>query len=121
MYNGDDWRPRPEGIQRLDPKGVLKTGFYEMPGQDDLRPGIDTRQGPLQPWNGTWTGYSLRKFLDRGLSALDNAFATPWPHLRYAEVLLNKAEASANLGDTQGGACLRRIPVFRRASLDDRG
>jgi hypothetical protein len=92
-----------------------------MPGQDDLRPGIDTRQGPLQPWNETWTGYSLRKFLDRGLSALDNAFATPWPHLRYAEVLLNKAEASANLGDTQGGACLRRIPVFRRASLDDRG
>ena len=26
-------------------------------------PGLDTRQGPIEDWNGSYTGYYMRKFL----------------------------------------------------------
>jgi len=101
LYNGADWRPRPEGLQSLDPKGVIQTGWYEDPDREGLRPGLDTREGPVQTWNGTKTGYNLAKFVDRDILPSQGQAYNEWQFLRYAEVLLNYAEASANLGDTQ--------------------
>jgi len=109
LYNGADWRPHPPGMS--DPKGVIQTGWYEYPGrggsydeagiQGNLRPGLDTREGPVQTWNGTKTGYNLKKFVDRNIDPQNEQAYNPWPFLRYAEVLLNKAEAAANLGNDQ--------------------
>jgi hypothetical protein len=108
-FNGADWRPRPSGLADIDPMGVIQTGWYEHPDrggnaseagvQGDLRPGLDTREGPVQVWNGTKTGYNLRKFVDRDIEPNNAQAYNPWVFLRYAEVLLNYAEASAELGE----------------------
>ena len=107
MYNGGDWRPRPPGLQERDPKGVIQTGWYEDPelggsaGDDqisgDLRPGMDTRESGIQNWNGTKTGYNVAKFVDRDIIPGQEKAHNPWQFIRYAEILLNKAEAAANM------------------------
>lgn len=109
MYNGKDWRPRPEGFQSLDPEGIIQTGWYEHPDQGgdpnqggiqgDPRAGLDTRESGIQEWNGTKTGYYVAKFVDRDINPSEEQAHNPWPFIRYAEVLLNKAEAAANLGN----------------------
>lgn len=101
QFNGKLWRDRPTGIQSLDPRGVVQTGWYEVPGQSEMRPGLDTRESPIQNWNGTKTGYNLSKFVDRSISPDQAQAFNPWVHLRYAEVVLNYAEASAELGEPQ--------------------
>ncbi|HEU4552081.1 MAG TPA: RagB/SusD family nutrient uptake outer membrane protein [Chitinophaga sp.] len=57
--------------------------------------GKDSKDGPSN-WNTTKTGYYLRKFMD-DKNPIDNpwnvAGLQPWIYLRYAEVLLNYAEA----------------------------
>ncbi len=98
LYNGRVWRPRSGGAAEADPRGVIQTGFYEMPGQATLRPGLDTREGPIQNWNGTKTGYNMAKFLDNTIVPNEQQAFNPWVHIRYAEILLNYAEAAAELG-----------------------
>jgi hypothetical protein len=48
-----------------------------------------------EPWNTSPTGYYLRKFLNENISLEDwNSMGTsPWRYIRYAEILLNYAEA----------------------------
>jgi hypothetical protein len=57
--------------------------------------GKDSKDGPSN-WNTTKTGYYLRKFMDDKYP-IDNpwnvAGLQPWIYFRYAEVLLNYAEA----------------------------
>lgn len=57
--------------------------------------GKDSKDGPSN-WNTTKTGYYLRKFMD-DRNPIDNpwnvAGLQPWIYFRYAEVLLNYAEA----------------------------
>jgi hypothetical protein len=57
--------------------------------------GKDSNDGPSN-WNTTKTGYYLRKFMDDSYpieNPWDVAGRQPWIYLRYAEVLLNYAEA----------------------------
>ena len=63
--------------------------------------GMDSRQGPIEAWNATITGYYVRKFGDETIIKPrgTNIGNTPWPHFRYNEVLLNYAEAKYYLGD----------------------
>ena len=100
LYNGRLWRDRTGGAAEIDPRGVIQTGWYEVAGQPDLRAGLDTREGPIQNWNGTRTGYNMAKFLDRSIIPNEQQSFNPWIHIRYAEVLLNYAEAAAELGMT---------------------
>ncbi len=97
LYNAAVWRPRPPGLDALDPVGVIETGWFEMP-DGTLRAGLDTRESFVQNWNGTKTGYNLAKFVDEDLLPDRQQQFNPWPFLRYAEVLLNYAEAAAELG-----------------------
>jgi len=57
--------------------------------------GKDSKDGPSN-WNTTKTGYYLRKFMNDNFP-IDNPWNTaglqPWIYIRYAEVLLNYAEA----------------------------
>lgn len=108
LHNGTVWRERPGGLAELDPVGVYQPGWYETePGQydpngseprADTQPGLDTREGPNEQWNGTRSGYNMRKFIDRSILPGSEQAHNPWIFLRYAEVLLNYAEASAELG-----------------------
>ena len=98
QFSGADWRSRPSGEPAsVDPAGVILTGKYEMP-DGSMKFGLDTGNGP-QPWNSSRTGYNLRKFVDRDVVPHQEQAYNPWIFIRYAEVLLNKAEAEANLGN----------------------
>lgn len=103
LFNNAQWRPRPSAFRAPSDanQGIIQTGFYEMPDQDALRPGLDTRGSPNQQWNGTKTGYNLRKFIDRDINPNQERGFNPYVHLRYAEILLNYAEAAAELGQTE--------------------
>jgi hypothetical protein len=57
--------------------------------------GKDSNQGPSN-WNASQTGYYLRKFMNDAYP-IDNPWSVaggqPWIYMRYAEILLNYAEA----------------------------
>jgi len=55
-YDGAKWRPRPSDAAAKDPVGVVQTAYYEKP-DGTVVPGLDTRNSPLEDWNGTYTGY----------------------------------------------------------------
>lgn len=99
FYNGSQWRERPSDMVELDPEGIVETANFEVEGQPELRPGLDTRGGPIEDWNGTYTGYYTRKFLDINVDHQFNMQEHPWIFIRFAEVLLNYAEASVELGE----------------------
>jgi hypothetical protein len=75
LYNGAEYRGR--NVETF------------TPGGQDSKDGKDN-------WNASKTGYYLRKFIDDDLpinNPWDVAGIQPWIYLRYAEILLNYAEA----------------------------
>lgn len=96
-YDGAKWRPRPSDAAGRDPVGIVQTGYYEKP-DGTLIPGLDTRNSPLEDWNGTYTGYYMRKFIDPSINAQYDKQEQPWRYIRYSEILLNYAEACIELG-----------------------
>ncbi len=105
LYEGANWRKRPADVYDLDPKGIIQVGFWETwnpaTSQVDIIPGLDTRKGPIEDWNGTYTGYYLRKFMDASVDAQFTKQDIPWRLIRYTEVLLNYAEACLGLGQEE--------------------
>lgn len=97
LYDGAKWRVRPDDLIGADPDGILQTGFYEEEDGSFIG-GLDTRQG-IDDWNGTYTGYYLRKFIDPSINHQYEKQRLPWRQIRYAEVLLNYAEACIELDD----------------------
>lgn len=101
FYDGATWRKRYSDVAKFDPVGIVQT-FKEITLPDgSTLPGIDTRHGPVQNWNGSYTGYYCRKFLDPTNDQLAIAQEVPWIFFRYAEILLNYAEAAIELGEYQ--------------------
>ncbi|MGV3556641.1 RagB/SusD family nutrient uptake outer membrane protein [Larkinella arboricola] len=80
LYDGAKWQDR-------------ELGSY-LPG------GPDSSEG-AEGWNASFTSYSVRKFIDESVRrpSATNLGNTPWIFIRYAEVLLNYAEALYQLGD----------------------
>ena len=68
---------------------------HHLPG------GLDSREGPNESWNASQTGYAIRKFCDESITlpGPQNQGDAPWIFIRYAEVLLNYAEAMYMLGN----------------------
>lgn len=113
--DGNEWgRPRPADAQGLDPTplGRLQCGYYEVTNGDaqisiDLPDGtkvqfkgmngIDTRQGPIEDWNGSWTGYYERKLIDPTIDGQNYPQLVPWTYIRLAEMYLVAAEACIEL------------------------
>ena len=117
-YDGGRWVTRPPDAVHLDPVGIIQT-FTEVTLPDGSTvPGLDTRNGPIEAWNGTYAGYYVRKFVD---PAVDHQFEmqdVPWIFIRYAEILLNYAEDSIELGDlAEATDALNRIR--RRAAMPE--
>jgi hypothetical protein len=100
LYEGSLWRTRPPDVQAIDPWNRIQVGHvYAMDGTTQLVPGVDTREGPIEDWNGGRSGYYLRKFNDPTLDPQFVKQDIPFRHIRYAEVLLNYAEACIEIGD----------------------
>jgi len=72
-------------------------------------------------WNTTCTGYFLRKLVDESHTDIkDTNSAQSWVALRYAEVLLNKAEAAYRLGLSAGEYQAPMNEVRQRVGLPDK-
>jgi hypothetical protein len=98
LYDGAKWRQRPDDVFASDPEGIVQSGFYEN-ADGTYTPGLDTRQGPIEDWNGTYTGYYMRKFLDPAINHQYDRQKLPYRQIRYAEILLNYAETCLELGE----------------------
>jgi hypothetical protein len=100
LYNGAPWKKRGDNGLALDPIGIIQTAQFEYWDGSSIqtRWGLDTRSGPIENWNGTYSGYYLRKFMDINLNAQFIRGDQDFIFFRYAEILLNYAEACINLG-----------------------
>jgi len=111
MYDGAGWKPRDKISGNVDPANQIQTGQYDM-GGGNMIAGIDTRQSSIENWNGSWTGYYMRKFIDPDPNIVDNNTRQyiPWPFFRYTEAVLNYVEACIELGqDDEAKTWLNKI------------
>jgi hypothetical protein len=100
LFDGAAWKPRDKITSNPDPVNQIQAGTYQGAGGTSI-PGLDTRQGPVENWNGSWTGYYMRKFIDPDPAVVDNNTRQyiPWPFFRYTEAVLNYIEACIELND----------------------
>jgi hypothetical protein len=120
-FDGSTWgRKRPADAFPLDPTllGTLQCGTYELSDGVNVTVnlpdgskldfkgayGIDTRQGPIEDWNGSWTGYYEKKLVDTSVDGQNFPQVVPWPHMRLAEMYLIAAEACIELGQLDEAA-----------------
>lgn len=105
-------------MANLDPEGIIQT-FRELTLPDGSTvPGMDTRDGPVEQWNGTYSGYYLRKYIDPSVNHQFESQEVPWIYFRYAGSLLNYAEASIELGE-YGDARRALNKIRRRAGMPE--
>jgi starch-binding outer membrane protein, SusD/RagB family len=106
LFDGAQWKPRSPANQARDPLGQIQTGRYEITnaaGNIVIHNGLDMRQSPIEDWNGTFTGYYIRKFIEPDPNFVDqNTWQEiPWPNIRVTEVVFNYVEACIGLGQEQ--------------------
>lgn len=103
MYDGSDWKPRNKISGNVDPANQIQTGEYDLMDGGTLIAfkGLDTRSSSIEDWNGTRSGYYMRKFIDPNPDLVDNTDRQdiPWPFLRYTEAVFNYIEASIELNE----------------------
>ncbi len=115
LYDGAQWKPRSNANKPKDPLGEIQTGTYEVTDASGAKVthfGLDTRNSSIEDWNGSYTGYYIRKFVDPNPAIVDqNTWQEiPWPVLRYTEAVLNYVEASIELGqEAEAKAWLNQI------------
>ncbi len=122
LYDSVQWQPRFADLADRDPLGIYdrRTRITISNGQEVSKIyGIDTRQGPIDPDDGTYTGYTFKKYLDKDVYGTEsNNNENAWFELRYAEIVLNYAEAC--LGLSQNEEATTNINLIRnRAGLPD--
>lgn len=103
LYDSALWMPRSTGLQSIDPTGAYdrRTRIVVSGGNEVSKSfGLDTRQGPVSGFNGSFTGYVMKKMLDNGIDASVQPNDNVWIEMRYPEILLNYAEACLALGET---------------------
>lgn len=100
LYEGAPWKPRTSDVSSKDPANQIQTGQYILANGSTIF-GLDTRKSSVEDWNGSYTGYYIRKFIDPNPAIIDqNTWQqVPWPILRYTEMVFNYAESLIELGD----------------------
>ena len=120
LYNEAPWRIRPVDAQGLDPENRVQTGSWEVWNANtnsmNILYGVDTRNSTIEDWNGSYTGYYCRKYIDPNIDAQYIKQTVTWRFIRYAEVLLNYAEACLELGEEEEAKTYINM-VRRRAGL----
>ncbi|MFM1912963.1 MAG: hypothetical protein RIR51_801 [Bacteroidota bacterium] len=101
LYDGAGWKPRPSDVVGYDGVNQIQTGYYAN-GSGGYINGVDTRESPIENWNGSRTHYYVRKYIDPNPASVDNTTnfqKVPWPFIRYTEVLLNYVECLIETGN----------------------
>lgn len=100
LYNSAPWKVRTDDVTKFDKFNEIQTGFYTLTDGTIIN-GVDTRQGPIEDWNGSRTGYYFKKFADPRTPASwpNDLQKIDAPYIRYTEVLLNYVEASIGTND----------------------
>lgn len=113
LYEGSSWMPRPSGNKAYDPFNEMQCGVVLDENGDLVIGGTDNRVGPTGGNNSnTNTAYYLKKFLDPTVvPSSSTGQSIPFRHFRYAEVLLNYAEACIELG--QDGEAREYLNMIR--------
>lgn len=122
LFDGGKWQARPTDMAGADPLGIVQTGhWYEADGIALKTAGLDTRQATVENWNGGKNGYYLKKLMDPASQGQYFNNTNAWIEFRFAEVLLDYAEACIELGgaDLQNGITALN-KVRNRAGLPDR-
>lgn len=125
LYEGAKWQTRPAFSIGIDPVGRVQLGYFERwnaaTNSMVIVPGIDSRNSPFNPWNSGQTLYLCRKMVDQSVVPTYDPGkwqAVSWRYFRYAEILLNYAEACIELGEDQEAR--KYINMVRtRAGLPD--
>ncbi len=132
LFDGASWQERAATDDKIEASYLVNAAGSPLLGkslseknaaidgmEQSIIGGYDTRSAANQAWNGTKTGYYLKKMLDIGLNGEQNNNENSWLEMRYAEVLLDYAEACIELGEVQEG--LDALNQIRnRAGLPDR-
>jgi len=120
FFDGAPWIQRPDDAAPLDPENKVRTGYYVGTDRDDIiSNGLDTRQGPIEAWNGTKNGYYIKKYQDPATVGQYFNNENAWIEIRYAEVILDYAEACIELGEVDKG--MNALNMIRnRAGLPDK-
>ena len=114
LYDGAPWKPRTPDGAGIDPYNEIQMGTYQIGSATAPVTyfGLDTRNGPLENWNGTRTGYAIRKFMDPNPAIMDQNTRSevPSPQIRFTEVVFNYVEACIELGkEDEARAWLSKI------------
>ena len=103
LYDSAVWQKRYPDLAPRDPLGIYdrRTRVTLQGGAEKSKIyGIDTRQGPVDGDDGTYTGYTFKKYLDDAVYGTEsNNNENAWFEFRYAEVLMNYAEACLGLNE----------------------
>lgn len=101
LYDGAPWKPRDLVSGDVDPANEIQTGSYDIIGPNGKTThwGLDTRFSSIEDWNGSRTGYYMRKFIDPDPAIIDasDRQVIPWPFFRYTEAVFNYVEACIEL------------------------
>jgi hypothetical protein len=121
MYDGMKWIPRPDEYAVADPTGTIETGYYQTDPAQERKAyyaGMDTRAGAGENWNGSFTGYYLKKFINPADGDHRNRINCLFPFIRYSEVVADYIEACIGLG--QLDEAKKYLNMFRnRVNLPD--
>ena len=124
LYEGAKWAPRPSDVSGIDPNGIIQVGKWmtwnsSTNSEVDVW-GLDTPNGPIETNNSSATGYYCRKFLDPALTGPYETNIQPYTYryIRYAEVLMNYAEACIGLGQEDEARTYINM-IRKRAGMPD--
>lgn len=122
LYDGALWRERPADVKGLDPYNRIQAGMWQRWDASTNSMveeyGVDTRKSTIEDWNGSYTGYYCRKYMDPAVDAQYYKQEVTWRFIRYGEILLNYAEACMELGEEAEAYTYINI-IRRRAGLPD--
>ena len=104
FYDGGAWKTRTTDGASFDPYGELQFGTYQTGtggGTTTTYFGLDTRNSSIENWNGTRTGYVIKKMMDPNPAIVDMNQKSELPTMliRYTEVVFNYVEACLETGD----------------------
>lgn len=114
------WQKRFSDLAGRDPLGIYdrRTRIVKQGGVEISKTyGIDTRNSGYQNFNAGYTGYLTKKMMDDKVTTNDYN-TNIWIWMRYAEVLLNYAEACMELGDNTTASTYINM-IRTRSALPD--
>jgi hypothetical protein len=122
LHNGARWRERPQDVKGIDPYNIIQTGVWKRWNATTNAPydqyGVDTRNSTIENWNGSYTGYYCRKYVDPNFNVQFTRQPVTWRFIRFAEILLNYAEACIALGE-EDEARKALNQIRKRAGMPD--